>query len=194
MGQIETLFSDIISASLNYANDGGSRRTSEEYYKYGQKYFHTNEGQPPQIRVRPTSFNLKTPEKIGTNTVTGSLSSIYQNVEITIWGQDEDQCFSELSLLTAGINYIKGTLNSEVISQPPAVEVINGEWSNTSNHLNKGEMLNLNYRVKINLKEPSGYSILALINSASITVSGSSAVNSGSYQGSKYFVFTSSSY
>lgn len=194
-GQIETLCNQILSGADAIA--GNIDRTSKPYYAYGQRFFQTNEGTPPQIRIRPTSFTTTQREKLSSYGTTGSQLTINQNIEVSIWGSTEQEVLNELSLFTKGIDRIKGTTNSEGINQPCVFETIDGEWVDTSSKNSQGEMMLLNYIVKINLFEPSGVFQTALVNTASIELSQSTPQSgsiSGSYEYINTFTYTSGSY
>ena len=189
-GPIQRLFDQIFSASNNL--NSTPNRSSEPYYKYGQKYFNTFEANPPQIRLKPTSGIITRKEKNPTSTVSASLGTLEQDVEISIWGNTEDEVFQELAYLVDGIEYIRGTRNNESISQPSIFET-STQWVDTSAFNSYGEMLLLNYKVKLNIKNPVSVDF-ALATSASIQISGSSYSNSGSYQGTRAYMFLSNSY
>jgi hypothetical protein len=190
-GPIENLWNQILSASNNFS--GSPNRSTSPYYRYGQKWFDTNEENPPQIRIRPTSGIINRKEKIASSGVSGSLGTLQQSIEIKIWGQDEQEVFQELGYLIKGIDYVRGTKNNQSISQPSIIET-STDWANTSARNSFGEMMLLNYEVKINIDDPTLATNFALVTTASVALSGSSYENSSSYQGTRSYLFLSNSY
>lgn len=176
-GQINSIIDTIMSAAVTISGD--TTKNQAPYYSYGFKSFSTNEQQLPQVRWRKGSFNVrKSEQKSGLHTseifyASGSIATIEQNVECTIWGETEQQVLNEFGLICQAIRFIKGT-NPENISQPGLQEIIDGEWIETSAHTTQGEMLSFNYLVKINIAERTGE--YTTIYSASNQITGSLAI------------------
>lgn len=192
-GQIKTLSDQIVSASQTFS-DGTLNRTSEEYYRYGSRTFNNFEGTTPQLRIRPVDGSTTRTEITPGYQITGSLLTLNQNVEMTFWGSDQEECLRELSYWVAGYNKILHS-NSEQITQPQIYETLTFRWADSENFVDNGDLLIVNTIFKINLYEPSAYRQHVLIPTASLYVTQSTALGnaiSGSYEGIRQFTITSS--
>src|SRR5688572_26449399 len=87
-------------------------RASSSYYEYGRKTFETNAGAPPQVRWRPTRFEI-VPSR-GTLDGESSIGTAVQTLECTVWGNDEAQAWDEFTYLCMGLNAIRATSPANV--------------------------------------------------------------------------------
>jgi hypothetical protein len=194
-GPIENVANQILSGVATISGD--SNRRTAPYYRYGQKWFQTQEGKPPQVRIQVGQASLSAPlVRGGTTTydstvnLSGSIGTINQDLEFTIWGNDEAEVLQEFNYLCQGINLIKAN-NPENVGQPGLQENLsNISWVDTSARDIKGEMISFTYPVNINIPERSTQT--KVISSSLNYVSQSSAWLSSSYEGSKHFLLTSS--
>jgi hypothetical protein len=152
---------------------GDPNRATSPFYAYGDKTFDTHEGSPPQVRWRKRDFVLGDGEQ---NTSTsGSIATFEQDVQCSVWGNDESQAIDEFNYLMMAIRSVTGSQ----LSQAPIVD-IRGEWADTSPKATRGEMLTFDYAVRLNIPERLVGTTLIL--SASGYITGSASL-SGSMSG-----------
>jgi hypothetical protein len=186
--QIADFVDQIMSAAVDLSGDAA--RDQAPYYRFGEKWFETNEERPRQVRWQKLEFTT-TPSQ----NITGSLGTFSQTLQCSIWGNDVDECLEDFQLITKAINKIKSS-NVTGLNQTPIIQQgSSGFWADISARTVYGEKLYFNYDVSLSLPTtPVSYS---LITSASITVSASLEVSgniSGSYQLGKAYTVTTASY
>lgn len=198
MGPIETVCLQIMSSAASVSGD--SNRAAEPYYRYGSKWYEANDSVYPQVRIRKLGFGVSDPMLKGgptsydsTVSLSGSIGTIDQDIEVMIWGEDELQVLTEFKFFCLGVNEIKNA-NVEGIGQLALPESItNGQWVDDSARVTLGEAITFQYTIKANIPERA--TTLKLLSSSIQFVSQSSSLSgslSGSIEGSKHFVLTSS--
>lgn len=166
------------TGSINY-----DTYASDQYYKYGNINFQTNEGVPPQIRIRPGRFtqeptNKQTGYDVFDTFHSGCLSTIVTTMDCSIWGETEEQCLTEFKHMATAMknsHYVLSASNDQDnpnITQPGYIS-IQGNIGSKSNHDDLGFLMNFQFQVKTNLPLIISDNDLALILSTSSDVSGS---------------------
>jgi hypothetical protein len=198
MGPVENLCNQFMSGVATITGD--SNRATFPYYRYGYKFYSTNESTPPQIRIKKTLAAASEPMIRGgipsydsTTNLSGSIGTWDVDLEISVWARDEEELFNEIKYFGQAINLVKQN-NVEGITQPPIQETFrNLTFIDVSSHDDLGELATFNYTVKVNIAERN--TDIKLISSSLNYISQSSSLSgslSGSIEGSKYFVITSS--
>jgi hypothetical protein len=192
-GPIENLCYDIMSGVANISSD--PNRALEPYYKYGSRHFNTNEGVPPQVRIKKGNFSISQPIIRGgpttyntASTNSGSLGTIEQVLQFKVWGENEAQVLTECNLICQSITKIKAQ-NSQNVSQPPIQDNMVGQWFDIVDHDIMGEVGTFEYTVFVNIPERT--TDIVLISSSMNYVSMSNSLT-GSGEGWRSFNVTGS--
>lgn len=163
-------------------SESNSALNKNPFYDYGDTAWSIQNGQPPQIRYKKApSFRIDThrgDEGIARHS-SGSLGTLWQDIDVSIWAADEEQCLQNFERINKYIHKVAHpTANPTEMQQYRFSEIdVAGTWDDRTNRQPRGEVMRFGYTLRINLRERGIESVQFL--TASIHTSGSTA--SGSY-------------
>lgn len=135
-----------------------SRFGEAPYYRYGEKWFDTNEGLPPQVRWMPISLSLEQRAQLAVQEVTdpcqplGSIATLVQVVRGKVWGKNESEVLAHFRLILLAIECMMGKDNPDGISQFGYIGVT-GQWDQITDLNIHGRSITFEWTLRNNIPE-----------------------------------------
>ena len=146
LSPLEIYWNKVLQTAADLSNN--SHWATKPFYKYGPRWFSTNEGRAPQVRVKPTGFNnLVNADRQTRLNTPGSVTTTLQNFDITIWGRTEQECTYIYTTLVAAIE--KCRFNAEHYEYfHTNVQEMAGDWGDNEDVVNSGYLFQFTYSIK----------------------------------------------
>lgn len=168
---------DVIQAVMDevVVVSGDTGRNQAPYFRYGHRWYATNEGRPPQVRWRATSFATLRSNCPKDPFEPASLDFV---VEGLIWGSDEQECIDHYACIAKAIQNVGKSKAIMPAAQPPIIAGdqapgITGEFQNVQDRAADGCLLSLEWMVSIPLTVPAYFTGSRLVTTASFGVTSS---------------------
>lgn len=167
----------ITGAIVQSTDPSYSQFQKPDFYGYGNLKYDTNEGEYPQIRMKPGRFRLEQ-----TNKQMSEMATVVTDIETKIWGESEAHCLQLLQFLAWSMKQSPSYMfaNSGSISPLQPLEItqpgyisLAGTIGSRMAYNQHGVLLFANFTTRTNL--PFVTAPFATVLTASTSISGSGA-------------------